>query len=286
MTYVILVNGLLPYESGKTWTVLGLAKTLQYYRRFKVALYKPIAGHSAWYQFKTILNSLKYNVLVGEDVVKYREVLGLNYSLELINPVDFLLAPLNPKRFTNIIEYISALDNQFNQIVMIRRSDYESCLTEYFIVRENIDRIVQELKYWINKLAEKFNPESISVKDIISIAYSEKTMKILDYCLKVLCESSDIVIVESFNDAAVPYYNILEKINSVFTVTPGYIFKLNTNNFKKVVKKQYLVYGDVGLRMSNIISKVNIEHITPLPPVETVNELSSYLKEYINKILT
>ncbi len=280
----ILINGLLPYDSGKTYLTIALARVLMD-KGCNVLVYKPVAGHSAWYQFNTVINSLKYGILVGEDVVKYRELLGLKVKFELINPIDFLLAPLNPRLLTNINEYLTLLGDQFSQLVLMRLSNCRNDITQYYVVEDNIVKIVPELKPWIKKLVEKFNPKPVSIEFLLNIVKSTHTSEILDYTLRELKERADIVIVESFNNAAIPYFNILDDVDLVLTVTPGYLFKLDNSIFKRVVSKYSLMYGDVGLVMSEIFDKIKVVYEIPLPPVSSVRELIPFIERYVNVLL-
>ena len=281
---IILVNGLLPYDSGKTYLTIALAKALKN-KGYNVLVYKPVAGHSAWYQFNTVINSLKYGILVGEDVVKYKELLGLKTRFELLNPIDLLLAPLNPRSFTNISEYLTLLSSQFSQIVLLRLSDCRDNTTQYYMVKDNIARTIPELKPWIERLIEKFNPKPISVECLLNILKSASISEILDYALNVLKREADIVIVESFNNAAVPYFNILDNINLVLTVTPGYLFKLDVNSFKEIVKAYGLKYGDTGLSMSAIFDRIRVVYDIAIPPVSSICELNLFIERILTRLL-
>jgi len=268
MPAIVLVNGLIPHDAGKTWFTISLAKSLMN-RGFNVSIYKPVAGHSAWYQFQTVLNSLKYGILIGEDVIKYKEILGLNLDFELINPLDMLLAPPDPKIYNNAAEYIEALEDQFKQIVLFRISNYKDKINNHYVVIDNVDNVVFGLKKWINELARKLKAKSIDLSELIKLMYSRKTLEVLDSNLNLMLNKHDVIIVESFNDAAIPYYNLLEKIDVVFTVAPGYVYVVETLSFKSMVKKYYLKYGDLGLKMSNIMSKVKVISSKYLVPVRS-----------------
>ncbi len=273
MPAIVLVNGLIPHDAGKTWFTLSLAKSLMD-RGLNISVYKPVAGHSAWYQFQTVLNSLKYGILVGEDVVKYIEVLGLNLDFELINPLDILLAPPDPRIYKNMVEYLGALEDQFKQVVLFRISNYKGKVNDHYIVVDNVDNVVFGLKKWINELAEKLKAKSISLSELIKLMYSKKTLEVLDYNLDLMLNKHDVVIVESFNDAAIPYYNLLEKVDVVFTVAPGYVYVINAMSFKSTVKEYYLKYGDLGLKMSNIMGKVKVISFKHLVPARSPLEQS------------
>lgn len=279
--FTVLVNGLLPYDSGKTWLSIALARGLML-KGFKVSMYKPIAAHSAWYQFSTVINSLKHGILVGEDTVKYVNILGLNFSLELVNPIDFMTAPPNPKLFPTSKKYLTSLENFFEQIVLARISTINEG-TKHYLITANADKTVDSLKPWIKRLCNKLNPETLSITRLLKIVYSRNMLETLDYNLKKLSDFSDIIIVESFSNASTPYYGLLEKVNMVLTVTPGYVFSLNVEEFKKAVRKLYRTLGDIGLRTDLIIDTVGKVFETPIPPSLSLKDLN--VEDVVLKII-
>ncbi len=284
MTRVWLITGLLQYESGKTWLTIAFAKNL-IERGYMVRLYKPVAGHSAWYQFKTLVDSIKYRVLVGEDVVKYRDYLGVKQDFELLNPIDILSAPPSPTRYRSIAEYLAALEVLAEQIVMVRLSDPIEGLSKYYIVEGSINKLVEGLREWIYKLKTLFNPSRIGVEDLLDEIYSPSTSTILYKTLKVLAEDSDILLVESFNDAAIPFYELLDLVEKTFMVTPGYVYELDVVGFKKLVKRNYALYGDIGVKMSKIFPYIDTIFESPLPIANSPIELASKIKEIIGELI-
>lgn len=281
MTRAILINGLLPYDSGKTWFTIALARLLMS-KNYKVMLYKPIAAHSAWYQFSTLLNSLKHGVLIGEDVIKYIKLLGLNYSFEMINPIDFMSAPLNPNVFSNVRDYLASLGNLFEQLVFVRISDFMK-ETKHYIIKGKIEKTIPSLKPWLNRLVDKLKPEIRTLKEIFKVIYSKSTIRILEHNLNILLSDSDFVLVESFSDASVPYYDLLEKTSTVITVAPGYFYVLNAKEFKEAVRKSYMKYGDLGLRTNIIIEKVTKLLENSIFPSSSILDLK--IEDKILKIL-
>lgn len=286
--FTVLVNGLLPYDSGKTWFSIALAKGL-ISRGFNVSMYKPIAAHSAWYQFSTVIDSLKHGILVGEDVIKYISILGLNYSLETINPIDFMTSPPNPRLFPNSRSYIASLEEFFRQIVLARISSINKG-TKHYLVKINAEKTVNSLKPWIRRLCSKLNPEALDISKLLKIVYSENVLETLNYNLEKLAEKSDIIIIESFSNASIPYYGFLEKVNIVLTVTPGYVFSLDVEEFKKAIQKLYKTFGDLGLRMDLIIDTVGKNFETPIPPTLSPEKLNvkdvvlEIIKNYIKHV--
>ncbi len=284
MASVWLVNGLLQYESGKTWFTIALARTLSKHG-YRVNVYKPVAGHSAWYQFETLKNSIKYKVLVGEDVVKYKEYLELEQDFSLLNPVDILSAPPSPTKYRVLAEYLAALEVLAEQIVIVRLSDPENYGHEYLLVEGSMDKIVEGLKPWIRELVNIFNPKQVSLESLLDKMYSSETNSMLLKALDILSRNSDILLVESFNDAAVPFYGLLERTERVFTTTPGYFYELDVKEFKRTVRKNYLLYGDPGVKMGKLFPVIDVVFEAPLPiassPLELADSIGGLVEDLI-----
>ncbi len=261
----VLVNGLLPYESGKTWFVISLANALKL-KGYKIAIYKPVAGHSAWYQFNTVEYSIKYGLLIGEDVYKYRKFVGINLDFNLINPIDLLLAPPDPVKYNSVSDYIVALNDQFKQVIMFRISLYDYDLEPiHYMIKDNINNVIDGLKPYIEKLINTLKPYETDINTMIRMIFSKKCADTIVRCLKELMNDHDIVLIESFNDAATPSISILDYITHVITVAPGRLYILDRDDFKRKTIEQYYKMGDVGIRMSNIIDRVKIRTSICLP---------------------
>jgi len=282
----VLVNGLLTYDSGKTYVATALAKAL-IERGLKVSVFKPLAGHSAWYQFNTLLHSLEHGVLVGEDVLKYKELLNLSLDFELVNPVDLLLAPLDPNYFKKVGDYLEALCNQFEQLIMARISDCRNRTTRYYVIEGNASRVVPGLRPWVERLIGRFKPEPITAKRFFAdILNSRDAIESLDYAFNTLKLRADVLVVESFNDAAVPLMNLLNDVDVVLTVTPGYLFRLDPEDFKKVVKSFYSKLGERGLTLSLIFDSIDVKSKISLPIASSVNELATFISRHLESLLS
>jgi predicted P-loop ATPase/GTPase len=282
----VLVNGLLTYDSGKTYVATALVKAL-IERGFKVSAFKPLAGHSAWYQFNTVLYSLRCGTLIGEDVLKYKELLSLGPEVELVNPVDLLLAPLDPNCFENIEDYLHALTNQLEQLIMARVSDCRNGAARYYVIEDNASRVVLGLRPWVEKLVERFKPEPITARCFFAdILASHSMVELLDCAFDTLRSRADVLVVESFNDAAVPYMDLLSDVDVVLTVTPGYLFKLDPEDFKRIVKSSYSKLGERGLALGSIFDEIDVKSRFSLPVVSSANELTTFISRYLEPLLS
>jgi len=75
-----------------------------------------------------------------------------------------MLTSLDPNRFEKVEDYLNALCNQLEQLVMARISDCRSGATMYYVVEDNASRVVLGLRPWVERLVEKFKPKPVSAE--------------------------------------------------------------------------------------------------------------------------
>ena len=270
---IILVIGLLPYDSGKTWTTIALAKAMKK-RNLKVKIFKPIAGHSAWGQFRTVIESMKRGYLICEDALLYEEHLGED-NLTRTNPIDLLLTPPSLNEFKSCNDYIQNLADTLHQISLMRITKHRG-VTEHYIVVENLKRTSDPLKRWIEKLALKLKPKPASIEDVVSILQDNEIDQELRRYLEEYKEKHDVVIVESFNNAALPFTSLLSfKLDAVLAVTPLHVLIMNPKLFAEKVKEKLKIMGLEGLEVDKIIEKPEDVSIIDLEPVPSIRDLST-----------
>jgi predicted P-loop ATPase/GTPase len=267
---IIIVSGLLAYDSGKTWLLIGLAKKLRD-RGCRVAVSKPVAGHSMWSQFKTYLHSLENRVLVGEDVMKYVTLLGLDKSLiPIINPIDIMLAPPDPAKYIdsgNVDEYLSDLEDQFKQMILARYTDCASGGSRHFIFEENVERLPRTLKQLVERLASVLNAEKAKPRNFIETLHSLDLEKNLMLCLESISKGSDVVLVESFNDAVTPYPQLLKIASTLLVVMPAAVAVYrDLGKIESVVRDVTKKLGEAGFRTSVLMSRLRPEKLISFAP--------------------
>lgn len=272
MAVNVLVNGLLEMDSGKTWVTIGFYNAL---RRlgYSVGVYKPISGHNGWRQFNTVLESIKSRTLLCEDVIKYFKYTDIKYSPHLINPVDFLLVPADINNFEDIYEYMSSLEDQYRQAILVRVSNYLGNRVDYYLIRENYRGIMPQIKPWIDKLIESLNPDEVDKKQLFDIVASDYLDKVLNRSLEKLSEENDYVFIESFNNASTPYKKAVDDVDILLTVTPGYIIRPRTDEALTLLKNSLEKY----MVSSDLLNRSGIELIAELPPAKDPSQLSQYL---------
>jgi predicted P-loop ATPase/GTPase len=284
MKSAVLVSGLLTYDSGKTWFSIGLAKSISK-RGYSVGVFKPIAGHNLWSQFRSFLYSTEKGILVGEDVAKYSSTLGLT-ELHIMNPIDVLLSPLNPVSYIttgNIGEYLADLEDQFKQMVLARYSNCLTGTTKHYIFRENVSRAPPQIQRLLERFALRVSAEEVELQEFIKLLRSEEVESNLEECRRRICTHSDVVIIESFNDAIAPYLRLLSNISTVAVVMPTAIaIYTDIRRLKEVVIENISRFGEAGLKASRVVANLPPERVLYLKPRSSEIEADEAFDEVTN----
>ncbi len=233
----LLITGLIPYDSGKTFLAINLLKEFRV-RGLDTGVSKPVAGHSLWYQWSTYVDSLREKVLVGQDAISLKKISGSRDPLEVINPVDLATIPpdllLRDLRdieflYTSYINARSIDITALGRVSMCR--DNGDIDTNHFIIKDFIKKLNEPNKELIYDLAAKLEPKPIEInrEDFIKVLH-EKFVYI-DRCLEKVMREHKLTIIESFNDAATPTRKALES-DIVVVVLPGRLFVYNGSRYK------------------------------------------------------
>ncbi len=271
---VLLISGLLVYDSGKTWLATSLARIAKEHG-LRVSLYKPVAGHSAWYQYDTIVESRKLRVLVGSDVSIYREIVP-DEPIEKLNPIDLLLAPPALSFYTpnRIDHYLADLENQFKQVIMARISNCFTGTHRHLYVPENLKRVTPSLRTILKELISELDAKPIDIDNLIAEIQSNDAEKLLDACLEDLKMNSDLVIVESFNDAITPSISILKHVDMLLVVAPGHVLIYDSvNDILDVLRVEVSTRGTEGYRTPYVLRHLKAKALLDLEPVTSIKEV-------------
>jgi len=240
----ILINGLLEFDSGKTTLGLSLIHEL-IGRGLKVAAYKPIAGHNGWFQMKSLLNSIKHGVLVGDDAYKYYILMRKELPLELINPIDMLLAPPDLKDHRNVTYYMNAFTNITDMVVLMRISSCtEELRSAYHLISENYKHSIDSLKTLIDELIKKVRIRyKVKFIDRTTFTNLVSDSRLIDEVTRG-CFSKyvnyDLTVIESYNNVVTPMRLDVIKPSIVLTVTPGKVFVYDGDRY---IKAYELIHG-------------------------------------------
>ncbi len=271
---VLLISGLLVHDSGKTWLATSLARIAKE-RGLRVSMYKPVAGHNAWYQYATVVKSKKLRVLIGSDASIYHEI-APNEPIEKLNPIDLLLAPpaLSSYIPSRIDNYLADLENQFKQVVMARISNCFTGKHRHLYIPENLERVPPALRAILKELISEFGAKPIDVGNLIAEIQSEDTEKLLEACLEDLKMNSDLVIVESFNDAIAPSISILKHVDVLLVVTPGHVLVYDSvSSILDALRVEISTRGAEGYRTPYILRHLKAKALLDLEPVASIEEV-------------
>jgi len=283
----ILVTGLLPYDSGKTTIAMGVSRELRN-RGFKVFYFKPIAGHSVWYQPETIKYSLETGMLVGHDAYVVSRELGLLDMLRLVNPVDFLTMPPDPLGYVKTIRfYINAISDVLHQIVLMRIS-LPGSMDEYMLVRENASRLNNTMSTILESLIKRFSTSSdasiheVSREYIDGILYGEELYNNLD-SIYGLIKGYDVVVTESYSNSAAPIRSalnadvVLIAAPSKLLVYGGERYRLALHMLASQKPPWYVEAGSVVEIISNPVHAIDVPYVDSREFGEAMSKLVEFI---------
>ncbi len=251
----ILVNGLLPFDSGKTTFSLMLIKEL---KSVGINLFplKPVAGHNAWYSFNTLLRSYDLGILTGNDALKYYE--ETNEDIRKINPFAALLSPVDLEILNFNVDYYNSLMTT-GYPVMIR----VSCMNSDKYYASELNLVPQTIKEMLKELYEEFKPKIISNNDLREMI--NNSWSIAESCV----EHNKDELIESYNDASAPIPSAVN-VDYVFLVSPAKAFSIKGDEFRKVLSLFSLPPWIV--RTSSLIKYIKIEKSFNLQAITSKND--------------
>ncbi len=265
MVVKILVVGLLKYDSGKTSTALSIIREAKN-RGYNVGVSKPISGFDAWSQFKYVLKSMEGGVLVGEDLTLLYNEASPNEVIETVGPMVMLLAPPDPEFYSwRLSTYTAISTSTVDQVVIARTT---RCLggehhTSHYVVEENIAHTPSAMRKALERLINKLNPEPKPVgKEFIEELFKEEVLEGVDACVERILEGYDVVVVESYNDAAAPTY-ASTRVDVVVAVGPGKIALYNGERYRRALS----LVGEVRNPLATTTSEV----LSLIKPIKTVD---------------
>lgn len=255
MGLIVLVSGLIPYDSGKTWFTLGGALAARE-KGLKVAVFKPVAAHNLWYSPKTVRKSLELKALVGNDILLYYGR-GLVGDGGISNPIAIATAPPDPSAYSAFEEYAEDFENVGRIAVLSRIYDCAESKHVHYVHRENLTKMGRKVKRLAERLCNILGAKPRSFNDLAGYFSSLAAAANLNRCLERLEKNSEVVFVESFNDAFIPYGMLIEKIGLIVLVAPGkvYVYR-DMKEMRKTAEKFVKGLGEVGFKNKYLFHSV------------------------------
>lgn len=218
MGSLVVVSGLLPYNSGKTFFTLALA---DYLRRlgYSVGVVKPVAAHSFWEQYEYFLESRRLGVLVGEDVVKYVKN-GFIYDIDLQNPVDVMTAPHDLMKHPSLDSYLTSLTSLIDQAILVRISSAGQ--RRYYIITSNLSKLSEHLVSVVTEFASSLGKaEEVDNLWLYNKLMSREVDTLITESTNSVLSRHDVTLCESFSNALLPAFGLRTLVKHVLVVTPS-----------------------------------------------------------------
>jgi len=276
----LLIVGFLEYDSGKTSLALSLLKQLKRYDFIGV---KPIAGHSVWHQYITVIYSLKLGILVGEDAYRIADLIGMTDILPLLNPVDLLISPKDP--------YLSSgeIERPFNVALMrVSNCRGDDIVSEHYICEDVVRGVPPTIRHVIDILRRKLKPrpKSTNLREIHEFLL-KRAGSIADACLKKVYEEYENVVIESFNNAAFPTPLSLD-VDYVVAVSPGKVYIYDGEEYIEAINAITSVGRFYDLRVNEVMKYVKpLKEFNIMPCAENYdiayNEVAKWFENLVRR---
>jgi len=255
LTRILVISGLIPHDAGKTWFTLGLVEAMWRFG-LNIAIYKPVAAHNLWFSPRTLVKSAELKLLVGNDILAYYER-GVLRDVTRSNPVALGLAPRDPFTTSSLDEYLESFEDPLKMLVLARFTECSSRVIKHLVVRENLEKTPPLVRSSIEDLARTLNSIESSIEEVLDYLRSEILTRNLNLCLEELSSSVDLIIVESFNDAVIPYTSLLDKLNTLIIVTPGRVLLYSeSDQLKRTISNNFATLGEEGYRARYLVKQV------------------------------
>lgn len=261
---IILVAGLIPYDSGKTWFTVASAIFAKK-QGLNVSVFKPVAGHNLWYSPRTLKKSFEYGLLVGNDVLLYKEN-ELVQDLAIANPVAVANIPPDPHYYgRNVENYMRDLEEMMFTTIVSRITSCENGIISHYYYPENLAKTTPRVRRVLEKLLDVLKAKKQTIVELTNYMASPKVEENLDKCLDMVTRGTDVIFVESFNDALVPYTGLLKKVNYIVVVAPTRVFLYrDIGEIREIMEENINKLGWEGFRTRYFVDK-----LTPRGLLET-----------------
>ena len=258
---ILLVSGLLSFNSGKTSVALSIASSA-IKEGIDTGVCKPVTALSAWYQYRCVLKSMELKKLVGEDIYRLHKAVNSSDKLEIESPLVFLHSPLDPERIDWNPSVYTAIGLS-DLIVVYRMTDLEK--TRHFMVIENVNRLTGVMREKIDMLLNSLDPPPEKLEKFLLDDILLQGRKIADECVRYLAEKHDLLVVESYNNASAPTQESLNA-NRVVVVAPGKIAVYEGKKYKKALFAISDIKEPWRITVDEVVSLLKPEMVIETPP--------------------
>ncbi len=265
----VLVAGLLPYDSGKTWFSAALLQ-LAAARGLRAAGYKPVGGFSAWHNYPALRESIRDGVLAGGDARIYEQVTGVQVAI--LNPVAYATSVPDPTRL-RAATYMLAMGDLARTLALWRVSTCRE--NKHFYSPEALEASPPLLRTELGRAAEALAAEASSREEFLESLNSGELDETLEACRVELETGRDLVIVESFSSAALPYMGLdLCGFDFYALTAPGYVLIYSGERACRAI--EFIGAARADKLLASLSRPLLAE---ALPPAESIDALAERLRD-------
>jgi len=257
----ILISGLLAFNSGKTSVALSIASSAVE-KGIYTGICKPISAFNAWYQYGSVIQSIKTGKLLGEDVCRLHRAVNSDEKIEIESPVVFLHAPPDPERVGWDTSMYTAMGLS-DVTVVYRISDCED--TRHYVVSGNLKRLSTVMRKKIENLLEFLQPPPIESGKFVLEEILTGGRTIADECVEYLAEKYDVLVIESFNNASAPTSRSLD-VEKVVVVAPGKLAVYSGRDYRRAMYAISDIRAPWRITVDNLVSLLKPENVMELQP--------------------
>ncbi len=254
----LLVCGVLPEDAGKTTFAAALLYEASR-RGLKACPFKPLSGHSYWWQYDSFKYCLSRGRLVCEDIVRLSEVCSVDLPLEALNPVDLLLAP--PSRLARLLASPSVQSYEWLAI-----GRFTACLDGSLshLVFYNEANLNEELRRLLDALAAGEVLPVRSFKEFLDL-HQVHYHGSVESCFRLVERGGfDLAVIEGFNDAVYPWRGV-DDVDLVVAVAPGLALIYDASAFLEAVKRRPDPYTAIFSDVAHAAAPKAKLKLPPLP---------------------
>ncbi|MFQ6124489.1 MAG: hypothetical protein ACE5R6_07800 [Candidatus Heimdallarchaeota archaeon] len=243
----VLIVGLLKADSGKTTFSRGLICALKE-RNINIIPFKPVSGHNFYFQFDTLQENVRNQCLFSHDIDTLIASAQTQLPVELLNPVDRLLVPLDfekyiqfPRQYFTHIEKVDTLLLQ--RMSFLRDRNRLQLDNVYLINKPATDKVL-----WTPQLIEeilKGADQVIEMEDLYQlVTYHAKYFEeITTTAFNAVGERAELILIESLNDVACPA-RCATSADIIIAVVPGWALFYSPKDFFRTLNLQQQLKGE------------------------------------------
>ena len=237
----IVVAGLLRHDSGKTSFAAELIEAMRDLGVYP-GVFKPVGGHSCWWQWETVYNSMELGVLVGSDAYRLASLVGWLDYIDIVSPLDILTAPLDPGRAVTLRSYLDEMDSLSATAVLARLTmpGEGGRGNVYLLVEDNYSRSIEYCREAVDELLGRVRRSGVirvNRAGFERMLYTPTTyMPHIEAAYRIIRGMRNIVVIESFNNAAYPVPRPLSTEGYAVAVAPGKIMIYRLDRYIKAIQ--------------------------------------------------